>query len=42
VIYGVIATIEEVGEMTGTALFILALLDHLGRLSPDWRVEFRR
>ena len=41
VIYGVIATIEEMGEMTGMALFILALLDHLARIAPDWRIELR-
>jgi hypothetical protein len=42
VIYGVIATIEEMGEMTGMALFILALLDHLVRIAPDWRIELRQ
>ena len=41
-IYGVIATVEELGEMTGMALFILALLDHLARIAPDWRVELRQ
>ena len=42
VVYGVIATIEEMGEMTGMALFILALLDHLARIAPDWRLELRQ
>ena len=42
VIYGVIATVEEMGEMAGMALFILALLDHLARIAPDWRVELRQ
>ena len=41
-IYGVIATVEELGEMTGMAVFILALLDHLARIAPDWRVELRQ
>ena len=41
VFYGVITTIEEIGEMTGIALFILALLDHLARNAPNWRVELR-
>jgi hypothetical protein len=30
------------GEMTGMALFILALLDHLARVAPDWRLELRQ
>jgi hypothetical protein len=42
VIYGVIATVEELGEMTGVALFIIALLDHLTRIAPDWQIQLRR
>ena len=42
VVYGVIATVEEMGEMAGMALFILALLDHLARTAPDWRIELRQ
>lgn len=37
--YGVLATLEEVGEMAGMVIFIYALLDHLERLSPDSRIR---
>ena len=38
--YGVIATLEEVGEMSGIVIFIYALMDHLERLAPESRIRF--
>ena len=37
--YGVLATLEEVGEMSGIVIFIYALMDHLERLAPDSRIR---
>ena len=38
--YGVIATLEELGEMAGMVVFIYALMDHLERLAPENRIRF--
>lgn len=38
-VYGVISTLEEVGEMAGMTVFIYALLDHLERLAPESRIR---
>jgi hypothetical protein len=38
--YGVLATLEEVGEMSGIVIFIYALMDHLQRLAPESRIRF--
>jgi hypothetical protein len=37
--YGVLATLEEVGEMAGMVIFIYALMDHLERLAPESRIR---
>ena len=37
--YGVLATLEEVGEMSGIVIFIYALMDHLERLAPESRIR---
>ena len=40
--YGIIATIEEVFEMSGIVIFIYALLDHLERAVGRMNVSFMR
>ena len=40
--YGIIASIEEVFEMTGIVIFIYALLDHLERAVGRMNVSFMR
>jgi len=37
--YGVLATIEEVMEMSGIVVFIYGLMDHLERYAPETRIR---
>lgn len=38
--YGVLATLEEVGEMSGIVVFLYGLMDHLERTAPESHIRF--
>jgi len=41
-VYGVLATLEEVLEMSGMVLFLYSLMDHLERHAPESRIRVHR